>query len=136
MAWTAVTSPSLPVFISPFSPATQICQSLVNTTSSRNQPDRNQPGKSLQPRHVKILYVDRQTTDRKLSRRASDGLVDAFASMTMRGVTGIGKQVKIEVDVVHARFETMTLEEQFGAACDADVGGGRLQHRRRGGRGH
>ncbi len=116
MAWTAITSPSLPAFPEPFSPATQMCQSLGHVSS------RRQRGKSLNERRVKILYANRQMTDRRLSQSAHAGLLDAFGSMVTKGVVGIGKQVKIHVEVVDARFEEMTLKEQFGVACEADVG--------------
>ncbi len=115
MAWTAISKPDFPLFDEAFAPGSAICAELGHKVK------RSAPQTSLKKDHVKILYPNRQSTGRKLSTETHDRLMRMLADMEKRGVTGNERGRKIGVEVQDAKFESMTMEEQIGAACSADV---------------
>lgn len=81
--------------------------------------ERRGPGKSLVDGLVKVVYVDRQGSDRKFDNASHDGLVRVLDKLQTNGVTVGDRAIQIRVDVV--KFENMTPREQLQVAYDTDV---------------
>lgn len=81
--------------------------------------ERPGPGKSLVEGLVKVVYVDRQGSDRKFDNASHDGLVRVLDKLQTSGVTVGGRPVEVRVEMV--KFENMTPQEQLKVAYDTDV---------------
>jgi hypothetical protein len=76
--------------------------------------------KALSPSQVKVVYVSRQETDRKLDERSELGLQTALhklAGESFRRKDGQATHVLVEI----VRFEHMAVREQMEVVHDADV---------------
>lgn len=63
------------------------------------------------PRPPKVVYVDRQTTDRRLHTADHEALVELLRDMERRG----------RIQFLHATLEEMTGVEQIKTVSDASV---------------
>jgi hypothetical protein len=87
--------------------------------------------RSLVDSFIKIVYVDRQNSDRRFDNASHDGLMDVLQDMHEHGAKWrereIGgkngkmkeKRARVKVDVV--KFEHLNAKEQVQAVYDADV---------------
>ena len=74
---------------------------------------------SLIDGRIKIVYVDRQGTNRKLSPDAHAGLVAVLERLQSSPYLGEDRTAHIEVQI--AKFEDMSAETQIQSAYDADI---------------
>ena len=77
---------------------------------------------------MKIVYVDRQNSDRKFDNASHDGLMEVLEDMHEHGAKwkerdsrGKKKEIKIKVKVDVVKFEHLRAKEQIQAIYDADV---------------
>ena len=74
---------------------------------------------SLIDGRIKIVYVDRQGTNRKLSPDAHTGLVAVLQRLQSSPYFVEDRTAQIEVQI--AKFEDMSAEIQIQSAYDADI---------------
>lgn len=96
---------------------------LERTASSGGKTHR-----SLAEDFVKIVYVDRQNSDRKFDNASHEGLMELLEDMHEHGAKwkerdskGKKKETKIKVKVDVVKFEHLNAKEQIQAIYDADV---------------
>lgn len=87
--------------------------------------------RSLADSFVKIVYVDRQNSDRRFDNASHDGLMEVLEDMHEHGAkwrerekggkNGQMKETKTKVKVDVVKFEHLNAKEQVQAIYDADV---------------
>jgi hypothetical protein len=84
--------------------------------------------RSLAESFVKIVYVDRQNSDRRFDNASHDGLMEVLDDMHEHGAKwkernnkGKMKETKVKVKVDVVKFEHLNAKEQIQAVYDADV---------------
>lgn len=87
--------------------------------------------RSLADSFVKIVYVDRQNSDRRFDNASHDGLMEVLEDMHEHGAkwrerekgskNGKMKETKTKVKVDVVKFEHLNAKEQVQAIYDADV---------------
>ena len=82
--------------------------------------DRHGATKALSKDAVKVIYVSRQATNRKLDDLSEKGLVRVLTEFAKRGVVGKrGDTAEVVVEVVE--WEFLSAKEQIELAYSADV---------------
>jgi len=83
--------------------------------------DRYGKKKALSRDAVKIIYVSRQATDRKLDDPSQEGLLRVLTRLAEHGVGDERGGKKIEVIVEVVQWEFLSAKEQIELAYSADV---------------
>ncbi|KAJ9110113.1 hypothetical protein QFC19_001784 [Naganishia cerealis] len=88
--------------------------------------------RSLADSFVKIVYVDRQNSDRRFDNVSHEGLMEVLEDLHEHGAkwnerekadkAGKMKEKKVKVKVDVVKFEHLNAKEQIAAVYDADVG--------------
>nr|XP_019004881.1 uncharacterized protein I203_03010 [Kwoniella mangroviensis CBS 8507]OCF68342.1 hypothetical protein I203_03010 [Kwoniella mangroviensis CBS 8507] len=72
---------------------------------------RSGPGRSVNKKKVKAIYVNRQGSDRKFADEVHSDLLKALKQIENKG----------NAVIIDARLETLTLQKQFELSADADI---------------
>ncbi|OCF75018.1 hypothetical protein I204_03866 [Kwoniella mangroviensis CBS 8886] len=73
--------------------------------------NRSGPGRSVNKKKVKAIYVNRQGSDRKFADEVHSDLLKALKQIENKG----------NAVIIDARLETLTLQKQFELFADADI---------------
>lgn len=94
-----------------FSPARRALLSSLKIRAPTNRPVH---GRKLDQGDVKIVYIDRQDTDRRLSDEAHKDLMAVLDDLE-------DDDHRWKVDFVRGKFGDLDIREQIKAVADADV---------------
>jgi hypothetical protein len=80
---------------------------------------RKKRNKSFNGKQVKIVYFNRQGSDRRLVKEDHEFLMELLESLEKQSRGRFGQKVSVEV----VNTETMSAEDQVRSVLDADVSG-------------